>query len=270
MREPRVAAEEEREDLWGYRKRLRFVVEAAREVFPQKRPEALRVLDVGCGNGSQLALPLAREGFRLKGLDTDARSIEHALHLAQGLGNAEFICARLEELPATEFYEVVILSEVLEHLENPLELLSESEKRMAEGGIMIVTVPNGFGEFEIDSWVFRSLRLQRVVDALARNNREVLGSTDNMESGHIQFFTRRRLYSLFDACGLVPFRQGAASFLAGPIVGHALARFESFIEWNARVTDHLPLALASGWYFALRRRHHHGTPHNGKTEAAAA
>lgn len=256
---------EEREDLWGYRKRLRFVREAVREAFPQRAREELRVLDVGCGNGSQLALPLAQGGFHLKGVDTDARSIAHAKRLAEGLTTIEFVCARVEELPASELYEVVILSEVLEHLENPEELLSESAKRMTPDGIMIVTVPNGFGEFEIDSWVFRTLRLQRVVDALAKNSREVLGSTDNMESGHIQFFTRRRLQRLFNACGLVPFRQGAASFLAGPIIGHALARFESFIEWNARVTDRLPLLLASGWYFALRR----GRAESGKTEAVA-
>jgi SAM-dependent methyltransferase len=256
---------EEREDLWGYRKRLRFVRDAAREAFPGRGPKDLSVLDVGCGNGSQLALPLARAGFRLKGVDTDARSIEHANRLAQEEGSpeAQFICARLEELPAGELYEVVILSEVLEHLENPLELLSEGAKRMAPDGIMIVTVPNGFGEFEIDSWVFRALRLQRLVDALAKNNRVVMGSTDNMESGHIQFFTRRRLLRLFDGCGLSLFRQGAASFLAGPIAGHALARFESFIEWNARVTDRLPLGLASGWYFALRRNN------QDKMEAAA-
>lgn len=214
-------------------------------------PANLRVLDVGCGNGSQLALPLARRGFRVKGVDTDPPSIEHARRMASGLSEAQFVCAPLEEI--RELYEVVILSEVLEHLENPLTLLQQSAERMTADGIMIVTVPNGFGEFELDSWVFRKLRLQRVVDALAKNSQEALGSTDNTESGHVQFFTRRRLSSLFRACRLVPFREGAASFLAGPIVGHALARFESFIEWNARVTDNLPYALASGWYFALRR-----------------
>ncbi|HKS27609.1 MAG TPA: methyltransferase domain-containing protein [Pyrinomonadaceae bacterium] len=255
---------EEREDLWGYRKRLSFVRESVREAFPARAPKEMRVLDVGCGNGSQLALPLARGGFHLKGVDTDARSIEHARRLAEGMTNLELACARVEELPLSELYEVVILSEVLEHLAEPEKLLSESARRMAAGGIMIVTVPNGYGEFEIDSWVFRKLRLQRVVDAFANSSRDVLGSTDNTESGHIQFFTRRRLHRLFDACGLAPFRQGGASFLAGPIAGHALARFESFIEWNARVTDRLPLVLASGWYFALRRK----TTKSDEAEAA--
>lgn len=244
----------EREDLWGYAKRLRFVRDAIREAFPGRASHELHLLDVGCGNGSQLAIPLARVGFRLKGIDPDAHSIEHARQLANELTNVQFVCARVEDLAAEELFEVVILSEVLEHLEDPRALLMKSIERLTGDGILIVTVPNGYGEFEIDSWVFRRLRLQRVVDALAKNKREVLGSTDNLESGHIQFFTRRRLQRLFADCGLVPFREGAASFLAGPIAGHVLARSERFIEWNARVTNHLPLYLASGWYFALRRR----------------
>jgi hypothetical protein len=48
--------------------------------------------------------------------------------------------------------------------------------------------------------------------------------------------------------------------LAGPLVGHTLARSERFIEWNARITDSLPLILSSGWYFALRRQPRTGAP----------
>jgi len=102
--------------------------------------------------------------------------------------------------------------------------------------------------------VFRALRGQRIVDALAKGNQEIIAATDNQADGHVQFFTRRRLLRLFEQCSLSVFRQGAGSFLAGPLVGHTLARSSRFIEWNARVTDKLPLMFASGWYFALRRR----------------
>ena len=53
--------------------------------------------------------------------------------------------------------------------------------------------------------------------------------------------------------GLVALREAAASFLAGPIVGHFIAGSDRLINWNAQVTDRLPLVLASGWYFVLRR-----------------
>lgn len=153
-------------------------------------------------------------------------------------------------------FEVVILAEVLEHMMEPGGLLAESAKHLAEDGVLIVTVPNGFGEFEIDSKLFRFLRLQRVVDALSKNKREIVAATDNHESGHVQSFTRRRLRRLFAECSLTVFREGAASFLAGPFIGHTLARSARFIEWNSRVTDKLPLTFASGWYFALRRAAH--------------
>lgn len=242
----------ERENLWGYAKRLRFVEQAIAEAFPASAANSLRVLDVGCGNGSQLALPLARRGFQVTGIDIDARSVEHASRLAQGLPNASFICLDVAELK-TEPFDVVILSEVLEHMTEPRTLLADGVRHLTENGVVIITVPNGYGEFEIDSRLFRLLRLQRLVEMLAKNKREVIASTDNHESGHVQSFTRRRLQRLFSECSLSVFRQGAGSFLAGPLVGHTLARSDRFIEWNSRVTDRLPLALASGWYFALRR-----------------
>jgi 2-polyprenyl-3-methyl-5-hydroxy-6-metoxy-1,4-benzoquinol methylase len=240
------------ENLWGYAKRLRFVEQAIAEVFPGRAPDSLRALDVGCGNGSELALPLARVGFQVTGIDIDETSIEHARQLAIDLANAEFICLDVAELRAEPF-EIVILSEVLEHLTEPHTLLSNSVRHLSEGGVIIVTVPNGYGEFELDSKLFRLFRLQRVVDALARNSGETLAATDNHESGHVQSFTRRRLRRLFRECSLSVFREGSASFLAGPLIGHTLARSSRFIEWNSRVTDRLPFALASGWYFALRR-----------------
>ncbi len=244
----------ERENLWGYAKRLRFVRRMIAEAFPERDAGSVRVLDVGCGNGTQLALPLVRDGFHLTGVDPDERSIEHALRLAATAANAQFVCGSVDDLSSTEVFDVVILSEVLEHMTEPAALLEASERRMAANGILIVTVPNGYGEFELDSRMFRALRLQRAVDALVRNKHEVIAATDNHECGHVQFFTRRSLLRLFNQCRLGVFRQEASVLLSGPLVGHTLARSERFVEWNARITDKLPLVLSSGWYFALRRR----------------
>jgi 2-polyprenyl-3-methyl-5-hydroxy-6-metoxy-1,4-benzoquinol methylase len=240
------------EDLWGYAKRLRFVREAIRDSFGS-RP-GLRVLDIGCGNGSQLAIPLAHDArLKIVGIDTDARSIEHAQRLSNAKANPVFVCAPVTDISGEPPFDVVILSEVIEHLARPDEMLKSATRLLSRDGLLIVTVPNGYGEFEIDSWIFRLLRLQKIVDRFAKPS-EVLAATDNFESGHIQFFTRRRLKRLFKDAGLVIFREGAASFLAGPVAGHFVARSQRVIDWNARITDRLPFLLASGWYFALRRR----------------
>lgn len=240
------------ENLWGYLKRLRFVQLVIAESFSHCPAASLRVLDVGCGNGSELALPLARLGFQVTGIDIHAPSIEHARQLGVDVTNLSYVCGRVEELKSPP-YDVVILSEVLEHLREPRFLLSAALEHLNKNGMIIVTVPNGYGEFEIDSWLFRILRLQRVVDVIARNSNQVTAATDNHESGHVQFFTRRQLRRLFADCSLHVAREGVATFLAGPFIGHTLARSNRFIDWNARVTDKLPRVLASGWYFALCR-----------------
>lgn len=245
--------EKELEDLWGYAKRLRFVRRAIAEAFPSRAAHTLSVLDVGCGNGSQLAVPLTRTGFQVTGVDTDARSIEHARRLVVEMPNARFLCVQVGDLPTAQTFEIVILSEVLEHTLDPAALLAESARRLKLGGVLIVTVPNGYGEFEIDSWLYRTLRLQRLIDAVASRRSEVVASTDNQADGHVQFFTRRRLLRLFADCGLTVISQSASSIFSGPLAGHTLARIPGFIEWNARTADALPLELSSGWFFALRR-----------------
>ena len=148
------------ENLWGYVKRLRFVQHVIAQSFSHRAAESLRVLDVGCGNGSELALPLARLGFEVTGIDIHAPSVEHARQLGVDVANLSYVCGRVEELKSPP-YDVVILSEVLEHLREPRFLLMAALEHLNKDGIIIVTVPNGYGEFEIDAWLFRLFHLTR-------------------------------------------------------------------------------------------------------------
>ena len=254
------------ENAWGYRKRLAFMRQAIADFLPGRDARSIRILDVGCGNGSQVAVPLARQGFQITGLDPHLTSIEHARQLAEEFGNAAFLCGYTSDLPPQRLFDVVILSEVLEHLETPQQVLEESLAHLPEHGLVLVTVPNGYGEFEIDSWLFRHLglarllellkassRLRGVAKRLRRRGREELLSTENQECGHMQFFTLSRLRALFASLSLATLREGAGTLLCGPMIYHSLAYSNGFLRWNARITDRLPLMLASGWYFVLRR-----------------
>ncbi len=254
------------ENAWGYRKRLAFMRRAIADFLPGREARSIQILDVGCGNGSQVAVPLARHGFQITGVDPHLASIEHARQLAKEFSNAAFLCGYTADLPPQRLFDVVILSEVLEHLHTPQQALEESLTHLAEHGLVLVTVPNGYGEFEIDSWLFRHLGLARLLELLKSSNRlrgmarrlrrrgkEELLSTENQECGHVQFFTLSRLRALFAGLSLTTLREGTGTFLCGPMIYHTLAYSNRFVRWNARITDRLPLVLASGWYFALRR-----------------
>ncbi len=247
-----------KEDLWGYGKRLRFVRDSIETAFPGRENSELRILDVGCGSATQLGLPLARLGYQLTGIDTHKPSINMAAELARDYPNATFICGSIEEMN-TEPFDIVILSEVLEHVSEPEKLLAESLRHMTNGGLAIVTVPNGYGEFEWDSWLFQSLKLDRLLEKYAarrsaqNGSQHMVSSTENHESGHIQFFTQGRIHKMFKSCGLTITKKNGSTLASGPFAGHTLARFPAFIDWNARVTDKIPIIFSSGWFFALRR-----------------
>src|SRR5438046_1622775 len=131
-----------KEDLWGYAKRLRFVCGSIEAAFQGRPASDLRILDVGCGTAIQLGLPLARLGYVLTGIDLHESSIVKARELAHGCPNASFVCGKVEYLDAEPF-NIVIISEVLEHVREPEELLRGAMRHLQKNGLMIVTVPNG-------------------------------------------------------------------------------------------------------------------------------
>lgn len=255
-----VCTEMIEENPWGYGKRLRFIAAEINRAFPLRQPTSIRVLDVGCGNGSLVAIPLARRGFDVTGVDLHQPSIQHGQQLASSLPNARFIAGAVTDVQLPVF-DVAILSEVLEHVADPKGLLLATLKHLKPDGIVLVTVPNGYGEFEIDLWIFRTLRLQSVIDllkrTLGRSRRRTeqieTSATDNHECGHVQFFTRSRLKRMFTECSLGLAQESAGSFVCGPVVCHTIARWRRFVEWNVRIADRIPLALVSSWYFVLRR-----------------
>lgn len=237
------------ENPWGYRKRFTFVRNSIQQYFPGVPDSSVKVLDIGCGNGSMLALPLAGCGYDVTGVDPDAKSIEVARRTAPP--NADFKSCYLSELPNSPF-EVVILSEVLEHLHRPEDLLNQAAGYLGTNGIMIVTVPNGYGEYEIDHYVFYKFRLNEVADRFRRKRVSVASSEDH--AGHVQWFRMSRLRSLFSSHGLRMVDKGGSTLACGPLASY-LFNFlpAATLDLNAKVTDYLPMAAASGWYFVLQR-----------------
>ena len=244
------------ENLWGYGKRFEFVDDCLVRRFGTSR-QAVRILDVGCGTGKELAIPLAEIGYQVTGVDPHAESIRWAA--ASAPRGAQFICGMLSDVALQQF-RAVIISEVLEHLDHPEILLRAALEYLADDGIMVITVPNGYGEFEIDSRLFHRLRLYVVRDAvhhvlqkLARKQppQQVPSSYDT--KGHIQRFTMPRLKRIFACHGLRIIQFRSSVFVAGPLIGHTVGHLDELLRFNANLADRLPSWACSGWFFALER-----------------
>jgi len=89
-----------------------------------------------------LTLALARQGYRVAGVDIDPSRFERAIS-EQGLHVVD--CnVETEPLPfADASFDAVILNEVLEHLRiNPVAALREARRVLRPGGVLLLSTPN--------------------------------------------------------------------------------------------------------------------------------
>jgi SAM-dependent methyltransferase len=100
-------------------------------------PPSGRVLEVGCGEGSNL-VALSRTGRTMFGCDLSAL----AAGLARGRAGAGIAVAEAERLPyADGSFDAVVAISVLEHLPEPERGLAEMVRVLAPGGVLGVVSP---------------------------------------------------------------------------------------------------------------------------------
>jgi ubiquinone/menaquinone biosynthesis C-methylase UbiE len=101
-------------------------------------PEA-RVLDAGCGRGGVIELYTERVRQTV-GLDTDLSSLQEHRCLKQR------VVGSLANMPFPgEFFDVVLCSWVVEHLEEPEAVFREMARVLKKRGYLLLLTPNAWG-----------------------------------------------------------------------------------------------------------------------------
>ncbi len=105
--------------------------------------EALDVLDIGCGPGAQV-LAWAQGGHRVTGVDISAPLIELGRQrAAQGKLAASFHVGSATALPvANAAFDVVMVSELLEHVQDWQACLDEALRVLRPGGVLYCSTTN--------------------------------------------------------------------------------------------------------------------------------
>jgi 2-polyprenyl-6-hydroxyphenyl methylase/3-demethylubiquinone-9 3-methyltransferase len=116
---------------------------ASRPLSDLKPLEGLKILDIGCGGGI-LAEPLTRMGAEVIGIDATVENVEAArLHAKEGGLSIQYLHTSAEELALThQPFDVVIASEVIEHVADISVFLKACGQLLKPQGTFIVTTIN--------------------------------------------------------------------------------------------------------------------------------
>lgn len=124
------------------------------------------LLELGCGNGGMTRL-LADVADRMVALDVSSASLK--VVSAIGLRNVEVVHSLVEQYHPEKTFDWIVMCEVLEHLRNPHDVVTQLLTLLAPGGSLLLTTPNRHWESNEHLHEFDFASLSKI---LARTNAE--------------------------------------------------------------------------------------------------
>jgi 2-polyprenyl-3-methyl-5-hydroxy-6-metoxy-1,4-benzoquinol methylase len=152
----------------------------------RKAPRA-RILDVGCGAGANaVEIKKAHPEVRYQGVEPNARAAELAREVMDDVFHG-----MMEDWLATnptETYDAVILSDVVEHVVDPVAFMRRlAEHPATRGATFVISVPN------------YAVWYNRIATLFGRFRYAWSGLYDRT---HLRFYTRRSIREILEYCGL--------------------------------------------------------------------
>lgn len=185
------------------RQALRVVDEAGKAGEARNAKEAGKVLEVGCGAGQFIrAIKKLRPELDCFGADISREAIAIAKNRNDGVS---YSLSEAESLPYPDnFFDAVLIFDVLEHVENPAQILREVRRVLKPGGIFYAFVP-----CEGDA-----TSLWHLLDRLHLKN-----DLTKKYAGHIQYFSRAHFFKLLSDSGFTIQRARYSEHFFGQLLG---------------------------------------------------
>lgn len=241
------------------KKTLDYIVNEVKKYRQENKYKKIRVLDVGCGCG-QISYILSRfKNIEIDAFDLDPESLKSAKELCKGRGNIRFYENSVENYDYKENYDIVIMTQILDHIPDPELTVSVVSKHMVLGGIVICGISNGQGLFEKNKPRFKNLRKINFPNSKRMKLLNASPYTLNNHSPHLHHFKYNDILKIFDKSDLEEKKYSKMTFVlpAFPIsilFYYTPMAVGSFLE----TLDHclafvLPKRFSSNWYITFKK-----------------
>jgi 2-polyprenyl-3-methyl-5-hydroxy-6-metoxy-1,4-benzoquinol methylase len=205
----------------------------------QGLPRGLQVLDVGCGSGVHGAELKRIHGHRVVGVDISSVSIEKARTRL-----AEAYVADVTQPEAYPFFgsrkfDVIVFSDILEHLYDPYDVLTRHLELLDEGGQVLISLPN------VAIW---NVRLELLIGRFEYQD------TGTLDRTHIRFFTRRTFSRFTRDAGLEIRRRRITPGILRPFVPLIKKVYGSNSQPDSSsIMDSGPYRFYMKWFYPIER-----------------
>ena len=147
--------------------------------------EAVKILDVGCGNGIFANLIKERNKAEVWGIELmeqEAIKAKEILHKTF-IGPCE---DHIDALP-DNYFDAIYFNDVLEHLVDPYTVLERIKSKLSTNGVVISSIPN--------------IRYHNVFIKLVVKKEFEYQSFGVLDKTHLRFFTKKSIYNMFTNLG---------------------------------------------------------------------
>lgn len=96
-----------------------------------------RLLEVGCGSGSMLSY-MNSLGWQTEGIDFDPSAVSNALEKGLKVSVGSLEAQNFDDA----IFDAIMMSHVIEHIPDPVKVLSECYRILKPGGILTLVTPN--------------------------------------------------------------------------------------------------------------------------------
>lgn len=158
------------------------------DIEPAISPFSESVLEIGCGAGATLAWLKASGRCKFTtGIELVAQQAESAAKVADTVIHGSIETLDLESW--AECFDLILCLDVLEHLNDPWEIIERLSRLLKPGGRLVASIPNIRHISVLVPLLFR--------DEWTYSERGILDKT------HLRFFTKKSAIHLMTCTGLV-------------------------------------------------------------------
>lgn len=238
-------------------RRLDLIIENINKHFKSTDKADIKILDYGCGNGN-ISMPVASLGYTTIGIDIDENSIRQA-QKANQFKNLRYALGDLDLFQDSEKFNAIIASEVLEHFENPEQILQRLTQNLDKNGLIIITIPNGYCIEELIRRFLVKTKAGNFIRKILKKNilKEKAVQAEKSIESHLHYFSLREIRNLIKKNNLeiineynstIYFRQAFYLFFR-LFMKRGSKMFKALEKADNYLSEKLPADLGSGWIF---------------------